>query len=219
MRSRDTHGWSRLATNGARSLGVILILAAIMGGLASGHRGNSLVVEPAPAVTPVTHDGARAIGAVTGANVQTGIPVAVRIANENALAVVPVGLHDDGEMEIPANPANVGWLATGGTRPGMNGTAVLAAHVDSRRYGLGPFVALHSLEVGSIVEITHDDGTTSSWRVSTRTQIPKDRLPSAGVFSKTGPPQLALITCGGRFDAATRSYDSNVVVLAVPATP
>jgi hypothetical protein len=31
----------------------------------------------------------------------------------------------------------------------------------------------------------------------------------------TGPRLLALVTCGGRFDERTRTYESNVVVYAV----
>jgi hypothetical protein len=36
------------------------------------------------------------------------------------------------------------------------------------------------------------------------------------LFSGTGAPRLTLITCGGSFDAARRSYRENVVVTAVP---
>jgi len=38
-------------------------------------------------------------------------------------------------------------------------------------------------------------------------------LPAA-VFSTTGPARLVLITCGGPFNAAARSYQDNIVVFA-----
>ena len=42
-------------------------------------------------------------------------------------------------------------------------------------------------------------------------------LSGSGVFDRTGPARLALITCGGEFDEDLRSYRDNVVVLASPA--
>ena len=36
------------------------------------------------------------------------------------------------------------------------------------------------------------------------------------LFARRGKPALALVTCGGAFDEATRTYAENVVVWAVP---
>ncbi|CAN5768385.1 hypothetical protein BH23ACT5_BH23ACT5_02490 [soil metagenome] len=47
-------------------------------------------------------------------------------------------------------------------------------------------------------------------------QYPKDQLPTDRVFSREGSPALALITCGGTFNRALRSYDDNVVAYAGP---
>jgi hypothetical protein len=38
----------------------------------------------------------------------------------------------------------------------------------------------------------------------------------ADIFTFSGPSRIAVITCGGAFDRATRSYTHNVVVLAEP---
>jgi hypothetical protein len=48
---------------------------------------------------------------------------------------------------------------------------------------------------------------------------PKDRFPTAAVYGPAPGAQLRLITCGGTFDPALRSYLSNVVVYAVAAGP
>jgi hypothetical protein len=45
---------------------------------------------------------------------------------------------------------------------------------------------------------------------------PKKDLP-LDVYSQTGPPRLVVVTCGGPFDTATRHYDDNVILTAVPA--
>ena len=45
----------------------------------------------------------------------------------------------------------------------------------------------------------------------------KSALPD-GVFARSGPARLVLVTCGGPFDAATGHYLDVVVVTAVPET-
>ena len=44
----------------------------------------------------------------------------------------------------------------------------------------------------------------------------KNELPFDTIFSREGNPVLTLVTCGGGFSQSSRSYDSNVVVYAVP---
>lgn len=44
----------------------------------------------------------------------------------------------------------------------------------------------------------------------------KDELPLEAIISRSGPPRLTLITCGGGFDSSASRYDSNVVVHAIP---
>lgn len=131
-------------------------------------------------------------------------------------AAVPVGLEDDGSMEIPEDVTTVGWYALG-VAPGGDGSAVIAGHVDSRTQGRGAFFDLIALEVGDTATVAHDDGTTTTWEVTGRTSYPKDEAPLAELFRRGGPPQLALITCGGEFDAGRRSYEENIVVLLEPA--
>ena len=136
-----------------------------------------------------------------------------------AAATVPVGLEPDGAMEIPRDVATIGWYEPGegvGVAPGQIGTAVLAGHVDSRTQGAGAFYFLRDLAVGDAITIEHADGTASEWLVTEVIQYPKDELPIDEVFVWTGPPRLALITCGGAFDWTVRSYTDNIVVHAEP---
>jgi hypothetical protein len=128
--------------------------------------------------------------------------------------VVPVALEDDGSMEIPEDVSTVGWFAPG-VRPGQDGSAVISGHVDSRVQGRGAFFELGRLDVGDEVVI----GAGSSERrfeVVARQRYGKAELPIAELFTREGPPRLVLITCGGAFDPATRSYAENIVVVTVP---
>jgi hypothetical protein len=145
-------------------------------------------------------------------------PVAIRIDRIGVdHAIVPVGLEDDGTMEIPEEVQEIGWYDPG-VRPGEPGSAVLAGHVDSRAQGRGAFFALGALDVDDEIVLTAVDGAEQRWRVTARTRYPKDELPVDELFVWGGAERrLVLITCGGDFDRSSRNYSDNVVVLASPA--
>lgn len=171
---------------------------------------------PAPAPEPAPPPEPEPVG-------PTSPPVSITVASigVDAAVVVPVGLQDDGAMEIPEDVATIGWYdprtILPGVVPGATGTAVLSGHVDSRSQGRGAFYDLRLLEVGDEVDITHADGTVTRFVVTGRTSYGKSEIPLADIFVWDGPPRLALITCGGEFDRTARSYEDNIVVLAVPA--
>ena len=127
-------------------------------------------------------------------------------------AVLPVGLQDDGWMEVP-DVSDIGWYLHGAV-PGRPGSTVIVAHVwwDDTP---GPFQRLGTLEPGALIEVGAADGTVHSYVVVERTMYDKDALPRS-LWRNSGPETLALITCGGEFDRSTRRYKQNIVVHAVP---
>ncbi|MDH5371739.1 MAG: class F sortase [Acidimicrobiia bacterium] len=144
------------------------------------------------------------------------VPVTLRIPAIGVEAPVkPAGVEADGEMEVPGNVTEVGWYKYG-SAPGESGSAVLAAHVDLAGSGPGVFFDLRLVEPGDIILVDLDDDTTLTYRAEARTVYDKDDLPTEAIFSRQGPPILTLVTCGGGFNRSLRSYDSNVVVYAVP---
>ncbi len=145
------------------------------------------------------------------------VPVGLFIRSIDVDApVIPQGIDaQTGQMEVPNNVSEVAWYEYG-PAPGESGSAVLAAHVDLAGEGRGVFFELRQLELGDLVEVTYDNETSEEFRVQARTIYKKDDLPLEDIFSREGPPVLTLITCGGSFNASVRSYDSNVVVYALP---
>lgn len=127
----------------------------------------------------------------------------------------PYGVDGTGQMEVPDNVSEVGWYQYGPS-PGEPGSAVLAAHVDLRGAGRGLFHDLEEVVVGDMVSVGYEDGSTSEFEVVARATYLKSELPLDAIFSRSGDPVLTLVTCGGGFSQSTRSYDSNVVVYAVP---
>ena len=128
--------------------------------------------------------------------------------------IIALGVDDEGRMDIPRDVDEVGWYRYGPT-PGEGGSAVLSAHVDSRSQGPGVFFRLGTLTPGDVIEVVSEEGT-QAWVVRAVQTVEKDELPLDRVFARDGEPVLTLITCGGSFSRSLNSYDSNVVVVAVP---
>ena len=128
--------------------------------------------------------------------------------------IVSVGVQGNGEMQVPDDISTVGWYRFG-SRPGRPGSAVLSGHVDSRLAGAGAFFRLQDVKPGDVVVVNFSDGSVRSFRAVARRSFPKARLPGT-LFARRGPAVLALITCGGEYDARTHHYADNVVVYAVP---
>jgi hypothetical protein len=125
----------------------------------------------------------------------------------------PVGIEDDGEMEVP-DEDEIGWWQYGSS-PGLPGATVLAAHV-SWNDALGPFHRLGDAELGDRIEVTGGDGDVRVYQVVERTMYVKDGLPADRIWTTTGDEMLVLITCGGDFNPSIHRYRHNIVVYAVP---
>ena len=123
-----------------------------------------------------------------------------------------LGLDKAGMLQAPATPHDVGWYRDGAT-PGDPGTAVLVGHVDSWR-GPGIFYQLRDLRPGDTITVPRSDGTVAHFAVDAVETVDKDSFPAQRVYAPTAGPSLRLITCGGQFDRAARSYEDNVVVYA-----
>lgn len=128
-----------------------------------------------------------------------------------SMPVQAVGVRADGQMDVPENPAVVGWYRFG-SGPLDPGATVLAAHVDSRRFGIGAFARLSHLLPGAEIRIATASGVFR-YRVERLETIPKTDLIPALVFDRSGPARLHVLTCGGDFQRG-RGWDSNVLVIA-----
>lgn len=183
----------------------------------------AVVVDPAPREPGAT---ARSFGDVpvqradlSSVQVEPVVePVGVAVPSiDVAIPVEPVGVQDDGQMEIPPQAEIGGWYRYGASPADDEGTAVIAAHVDSiASAGLGPFARLQDVQVGDPVEVTLADGSTRSFTVTDIRRSPKPAVQWEDVFVRGGGQRLVLITCGGTFDRGAQSYSDNVIVTAEP---
>lgn len=140
-------------------------------------------------------------------------PIRVRIPELDVDApIVPLDVDRRGALIPPEAGEVAGWWRSG-PEPGEKGPAVLVGHVDSH---LGPavFFRLSNLAAGTQVFIDRADGTTAVFTTYQIESHPKDAFPTESVYGPTPGPELRLITCGGRFDAAGGRYLANVVAFA-----
>lgn len=146
---------------------------------------------------------------------RTRAPVRVRVPGIGLDAAVrPVGVGAGRQMRLPADPRVLGWYRFG-PAPGGEGSVVLAGHVDSRRFGVGPLAALQTIGVGDRVEVVTGPGALRAYRVDSIERFDRQALP-ADVFVRTGPERLRLVTCTGPFVPDAGGYQENLVVTAVP---
>lgn len=130
--------------------------------------------------------------------------------------IVPVGLEADEAIEIPDDVDIVGWYELGVPPGADRGSAVLVAHRDGRGQGRGVFYDLGSMDLGDLVRVRDDAGTSLVFEVVARESLRKTGLPYDELFTAAGPPRLTLISCGGEYDADRGGYQDNIIVTAVP---
>lgn len=128
--------------------------------------------------------------------------------------LIDLGLNDDGSMEVPDGDDFdlPGWYEPG-PKPGEDGNAVIAGHVDNHT-GPSVFIALHHLEPGDEVAVEDVAGSVVTFVVDRVEMNDKGELPTDDIFGRADEPRLRLITCGGDFNEDEGSYTHNVVVYA-----
>lgn len=132
-----------------------------------------------------------------------------------AMPIVAVGVQPDGQMEVPSDPHVAGWYRHGAGPTDKEGAVVLAAHVDSSQFGVGPFADLRDLGPGSVVTLRANT-TSIEYLVEEVHSVDKHEFPPATVFDRNGPPRLHLVTCGGSFTPGF-GWSSNLIVVASPS--
>jgi len=148
---------------------------------------------------------------VPGQVATIGIP-ALRIV----APVVPEGTSR-GYLTIPADVHHVGWDDQTAP-PGQGGVTLLAGHVNWVGQGEGALGQIGQLVPGDKI-ILNWSGHQTTWIVEKKPSLSPNTEVHPSLFSQSGPPRLALVTCGGPFTETAEggSYADNVIVWAKPA--
>jgi hypothetical protein len=204
---------ARLLSAAVLSAGLLAAGAGTVG-LIMAHVSSAPAARLAARPSPVAAPSGRTLLPVSlSAVAQAPKPVWLTIPAIGVKApIVTLGLNRNGTLQVPSSTTVVGWY-TNSPRPGSTGSAVIAGHVDSRS-GPGVFFWLRTMHRGERIYVRRADGTLAVFTVTAVRTYAKARFPTATVYGPVPDAELRLITCGGTFDYAHRSYLSNVVVYA-----
>jgi sortase (surface protein transpeptidase) len=135
--------------------------------------------------------------------------------------VVPVASAQH-TLTPPEDPSQVGWWVASAPAGARQGSIVIVGHIDSAASGPGALFHLDRIKPGQTIDLS-SGSKTARYRTTSMRFYPKSAGLPADLFNPAGPARLVLISCGGTFDRAKRSYRSNVVVIGTPtaaaATP
>jgi hypothetical protein len=126
-----------------------------------------------------------------------------------------LGLTPGGALEVPRSPRyhEAAWYKYS-SEPGSPGPAVILGHVDSVEDGRSIFFHLGAVLPGDEIMVTRSDGLIAVFVVDGVRSYPKDHFPTFLVYGPTEGSTLRVITCGGRWNSAARSFEDNIVVFA-----
>jgi len=175
--------------------------------------------EPASAAPNVAGPDVERIGIPVEprAVIAPNAPVSVAIDELGVRAPVdPVGIYEDGSVEIPEDVSRVGWYRFGSDPAQGEGSTVIVGHRDGFDQGAGAFYSIAGLDIGDAIEVELADGSLRDYEVVAREVVAKNLLPTSDLFAENGPERLTLISCIGYFDRDGNGYRENVVVTAVP---
>jgi hypothetical protein len=209
-------GPAGLPTSLPWALGAAAALAAVS------RRGRVLAVVAAAVVTaapwaelPVAHPVPQesAVTLAAASTPRAAAPVRLQVPSVGMdTTLTGIDLDAAGALVPPPSDALAGWYRQG-PAPGDPGPAVLTGHVDSAD-GPAVFFHLRDVAVGDAILVDRADGTTVRFTVTRVARYPKGAFPAAEVYGPTPDAELRLITCGGVFDRAARSYTDNLVLYA-----
>jgi len=203
----------------ATALGVVFLAACSSGGEGPASPAPDALLRGIvpPVVAPLV-PGGPPVQDATLAGARAALPQPPTSLSIGALSlsmpVDPVGLAADGTMALPGSALTAGWYQNGAVPGAAEGNIVIAAHVDDAEVGLGPFAGLRKLEIGEEVRLADATGREFVYRVTSVEQTDKSQVDPNVLFAGNVAPRLALVTCGGTWDAKIGHYQDNVIVWA-----
>ena len=143
-------------------------------------------------------------------------PRGIRLPNGRRVVVRPVGTTRNGLLDVPADIELAGWWSGGSRLGDPFGSTLVAAHVDSRTQGLGPFASLLGVHAGDRVHVW-SHGLRQTFEITSLRLRPQGTIgPASYLHSPKGPRRLTLVTCAGPYDAARGGYQNLAVITATP---
>jgi len=143
-------------------------------------------------------------------------PRTLTLPDGRGVPIDTVGSTDDGRLAVPSDIDRAGWWRGGSRLGDPFGSTLVAAHVDSRTQGLGPFVDLLSVAPGERVQLASEH-LVQTFVIRSRRLVAQGSLDlESWIFDVSGRRRLTLVTCAPPYDHAKGRYLNLAVVTAVP---
>lgn len=141
-------------------------------------------------------------------------PRYLRIPDINVFSrIKSLGVTPGGAVDTPKNIYDTGWY-NDGARPGNPvGSSLILGHV-SGWTGPGVFKNINKLAVGARFEIEKGTGEKVYYEVTRTEQIPAKEVDMSKILATevAGQHDIKLMTCSGRYNKETKSFDDRFVV-------
>ncbi len=123
-----------------------------------------------------------------------------------------LGVTQSNVLKAPSNIFDVGWYEAS-AKPDENGAMVLDGHV-SGPTKKGVFYKLGTLKPGDKITVVRGDNQEFTYTVMETKEYDSDKvdMPKVLTTSVAGKKGLNLISCTGKFNAQTNSFQKRVVV-------
>lgn len=143
-----------------------------------------------------------------------GLPLRLTIPSIGVDAnIQQAGLTRDDTMESPNNFRDVAWFKLG-VKPGEQGNAVIAGHLDTDTGTDAIFWNLHKLVPGDYIYVMNDKNKKLRFQVMESQVYDNDKAPMEEIFGPTNRIRLNLITCDGAWDRGRNAYTKRLVVFS-----
>jgi len=126
-------------------------------------------------------------------------------------SVLPFGLTDDGSLDTPKLPTELGWYSLG-VSPGKVGTAVIFGHRGWVNGVQATFDNLYKLTIGDMITYINEQGQTSTFLVRNLKIYNKDDNTSSVFSTNDSLAHLNLITCAGAWNEDETTYSERLVI-------
>ncbi len=214
-----------------RALGAVVV-AAVLSATAWGCAAGTPVARqdeaeavttsapPAPSSTTTSSSSSPVTPARRARSVVTAqAPRSATLPSGRTVPVSAVGTTAEGLLAVPDDIDVAGWWQGGARLGDPFGSILVAAHVDSRTQGLGPFAELLTATPGQRIQL-QSDGLRQSFEIRSRRLVPQgDLADDSWIFDASGRARLTLVTCAPPYVAAQGGYQNLAVVTALPLGP
>ena len=168
-----------------------------------------------PPAPPVTSAGPSPVAQRVGSVVPEP-PRGIQLPNGHRVGIRPIDTTRNGLLDVPDDIQLAGWWRGGSRLGDPFGSMLVAAHVDSRTQGLGPFASLLRVHAGDRVQVW-SKGLQQTFVITSLRLRPQGTIgPASQLHSPGGSRRLTLVTCAGTYDAARGGYQNLAVITAKP---